>query len=138
LVRKYAQENNNIIYLGRVPPSDVPRFTAACDIVYYGFDETNPNAKWSAPNKLFEAIAAGKAILTGHFGEIGKIVRVSGCGVLADTRTRVGIASALESLTAPGALLDMKQASVTIQGRLSRSHAQERLTEAYMTVLCER
>lgn len=50
--------------------------------MFYGFDLKNPNAKFSAPNKLFEALAAGKAIMTGNFGEIGRVVREAKCGVL--------------------------------------------------------
>jgi len=50
--------------------------------VYYGFDPNNPNARFSAPNKLFEALAAGKPLVTGDFGEIGEVVRESECGVI--------------------------------------------------------
>jgi glycosyltransferase involved in cell wall biosynthesis len=77
-----AQDYPNIAYLGRVPPSKVPLYTAISDIVYYGFDPENPNSKYSAPNKLFEALAAGKAVLTGDIGEIGKIVKDKKCGLI--------------------------------------------------------
>ena len=82
LAEKAAGECDNISYLGSVPPARIPLLTAASDVVFYGFDPENPNARFSAPNKLFEALGAGKMIMTGDFGEIGTIVRSEHCGVL--------------------------------------------------------
>ncbi|MFX0116915.1 MAG: glycosyltransferase, partial [Candidatus Hodarchaeota archaeon] len=81
-VVKEATNTENIIYLGFVNPRDIPLYTCLSDAVLYGFDPRNPNAKYSAPNKLFEALAAGKAIITGDFGEIGKIVKEEACGIV--------------------------------------------------------
>jgi len=82
LVRLKAAEVPRISYVGFVGASDIPRFTCAGDIVYYGFDAANPNARFSAPNKLFEALAAGKPLITGDFGEIADVVRNSCCGIV--------------------------------------------------------
>lgn len=80
LAQQAAEECANICYLGYVHPGRVPFYTALADIVFYGFDPDNPNARFSAPNKLFECLAAGKVMLTGDFGEIGRIVREQQCG----------------------------------------------------------
>jgi len=80
-VLRQSRRNPNIRYLGFVEPCRIPEITAASDIVYYGFDDVNPNARYSAPNKLFEALAAGKALITGTFGEIGAIVAQHRLGV---------------------------------------------------------
>ncbi|MCD6214150.1 MAG: glycosyltransferase, partial [Candidatus Desulfofervidus sp.] len=82
IVRNSAQKHKNIIFLGFVHPLKVPFYVALSDVVYYGFDKNNPNAQYSAPNKLFEALAAGKAIITGDFGEIGHIVKKYNCGLI--------------------------------------------------------
>lgn len=93
-----AQHYPNIAYLGRVPPSRVPIYTAVSDVVFYGFDSTNPNSKYSAPNKLFEALAAGKAVLTGDFGEVGRIVKDTECGLITKKFTKEEIKKNLSSL----------------------------------------
>jgi len=80
-VESAARNSNNITFLGYVKPDDIPLYTAISDAVVYSFDENNPNSRFSAPNKLFEAIAGGKAIISGDFGEIGKIIREEGCGL---------------------------------------------------------
>ena len=84
VVQEAARKYPNIIYLGYVHPSKVPLYTAISDIIFYGFDPSNPNSKFSAPNKLFEALAAGKAVLTGDFGEIGRIVKETKCGFIVN------------------------------------------------------
>jgi glycosyltransferase involved in cell wall biosynthesis len=88
----------NITYLGFVQPSKIPLYTALADIVFYGFDTKVPNAMFSAPNKLFEGLAAGKVILTGNFGEIGKIVRETNCGVILNDYSVKEIKKALSFL----------------------------------------
>ncbi len=75
IVRDAAAQYSNILYLGFVPPAKIPLYTAMSQAVFYGFDPTNANARYSAPNKLFEAMAAGRAVICGDFGEIGRLVK---------------------------------------------------------------
>ena len=97
--KKAAAKFENIAYLGYVQPQRVPFYTALADIVFYGFDPDNPNARFSAPNKLFECLAAGKAMLTGDFGEIGRIVREASCGVIIPDYEIEHIRAAIDSLS---------------------------------------
>ena len=100
VVQEASRRYSNIIYLGYVHPSKVPLYTAICDMIYYGFDPSNPNSKFSAPNKLFEALAAGKAVLTGDFGEIGRIVKETGCGMIVNNYSIMEIKKTFASLKA--------------------------------------
>jgi glycosyltransferase involved in cell wall biosynthesis len=98
IVRTEAVRSENIMYLGFVNPKAVPLFTALADVVFYGFDKHHPNSKYSAPNKLFEALAAGKAVITGDFGEIGKIVKEERCGISIPELSAENIKASLVSL----------------------------------------
>jgi len=82
LVTEAATRNPRILYVGFVPGKQIADFTCAADIVYYGFDPANPNARFSAPNKLYEALAAGRPLITGDFGEIADVVRAAECGIV--------------------------------------------------------
>ncbi|MCM2283297.1 MAG: glycosyltransferase family 4 protein [Desulfobacula sp.] len=93
-----AANYSNITYLGYVNPSEIPLYTAVSDIVFYGFDPNVPNAAFSAPNKLFEGLAAGKVILTCDFGEIGKIVKQNNCGIILKDYSIDEIKTALDFL----------------------------------------
>src|SRR5206468_11417401 len=76
-------------------------YTCAADVVYYGFDPGNPNARFSAPNKLYEALAAGRPLITGDFGEIADVVRQAGCGIVLPVYSVAEIRKALTCLADP-------------------------------------
>jgi glycosyltransferase involved in cell wall biosynthesis len=82
LVTEWATRNPRIRYVGYADATGISAYTCASDIVYYGFDPKNPNARFSAPNKLFEALAAGRPLITGDFGEIAEVVRQASCGIV--------------------------------------------------------
>ncbi|HEV2991806.1 MAG TPA: glycosyltransferase family 4 protein [Candidatus Angelobacter sp.] len=110
-VQEYAKRCGNIRYVGFVPPADIPRYTSACDIVYYGYDPGSPNARFSAPNKLFEGLAAGRPLLTAKFGEIGRIVSDHGCGVILSSYSVEEILCGLDLCSVPEHLKELKDAA---------------------------
>lgn len=95
VVAQRAAANTRIRYVGFVSGEQIPAYTCAADIVYYGFDPANPNARFSAPNKLFEALAAGRPLITGDFGEIADVVRKAACGVVLPEYNAAEIRKAL-------------------------------------------
>jgi glycosyltransferase involved in cell wall biosynthesis len=101
VVRERAAKNPRVVYLGFVRPPEIPAYTCAADAVYYGFDPANPNARFSAPNKLFEALAAGRPLITGDFGEIAEVVRQADCGIVLAHYSAGNIREALRELSDP-------------------------------------
>src|ERR1019366_7388604 len=98
MVRARAAKNPRIRYVGFVGAADIPAYTCAGDVVYYGLDTENPNARFSSPNKLFEALAAGKPLIVADFGEIGEVVRSVPCGIILPNYSVGEIQGALEKL----------------------------------------
>ncbi len=88
----------NISFLGYVAPSLIPLYTALADVVYYCLRGDYGNNKYSAPNKLFEALAAGRALITGTVGEIARIVREEQCGICLEEISKARIMQAFETL----------------------------------------
>ena len=82
MVTQAAGENPRVRFVGFVSGRQIADYTCAGDVIYYGFDPENPNARFSAPNKLYEALAAGRPLITGDFGEIADVVRESACGIV--------------------------------------------------------
>jgi glycosyltransferase involved in cell wall biosynthesis len=101
-VRERAAKNPRILYTGFVRPAEIPAYTCAADVIYYGFDPENPNARYSAPNKLYEAVAAGRPLITGDFGEIADVVREADCGIVLPKYSRESVCEALLQLQNPG------------------------------------
>jgi len=135
-VRRRAEKSPNIHALGPVPPDQVPLYTAAADVIYYGFDESHPNARYSAPNKLFEALAAGRAVVTGRFGEIGRIVAGERCGLTLPVLTAESLTAALSRLREPGVLETFQRRALRAgRERYNWSRAAGELLRAYAEVL---
>jgi glycosyltransferase involved in cell wall biosynthesis len=82
LVRSWAERHSWVHYLGFIPWSEVRLYTSLCHALYYGLNTSFPEAIYSSPNTLFSAIAAGKPCLTVDYGELGRVVRETGCGYL--------------------------------------------------------
>jgi glycosyltransferase involved in cell wall biosynthesis len=98
-----ATVNPRILFVGFVSGKQIADYTCAADVVYYGFDPDNPNARFSAPNKLYEALAAGRPLIAGDFGEIADVVREAECGIVLPTYSAGEIRKALDALANRGA-----------------------------------
>jgi len=135
-VQDYAAQYRNIHFLGFVKQKEIPRYTAASDAVYYGYDVDSPNASYSAPNKLFEALAAGRPLLTAKFGEIGHIVSESRCGVILRDYSVPEILHGLDTLNDPVLLEELKIAAASAgQQEYNWSRAQEVLLSTYSRLI---
>jgi glycosyltransferase involved in cell wall biosynthesis len=99
MVVEWAARNSRIRYVGFADSTEISAYTCASDVVYYGFDPQNPNARFSAPNKLFEALAAGRPLITGDFGEIADVVRQASCGIVLPEYSVKTVQNALTTLT---------------------------------------
>lgn len=132
-----AKEYQNIRYLGFVNPGDIPKYTAISDIIFYGFESQNENAKYSAPNKLFEALAGGKALITGDFGEIGLIVGNSGCGIVLENCEPQTIRNGLDVFVRdPEKLKECKQIAISLgKTKFTWEEAERRLYESYRQII---
>jgi glycosyltransferase involved in cell wall biosynthesis len=98
LVRQAAALNPRLLFVGFASGRQIADYTCAADVVYYGFDPQNPNALFSAPNKLYEALAAGRPLITGDFGEIADVVREAECGIVLPVYSAAEIQEALKLL----------------------------------------
>lgn len=116
LVRQYAAKNSRIVYAGFAKAAEIASYTCAANVVYYGFDPDNPNARFSAPNKLYEALAAGRPLITGDFGEIAEVVRQGSCGIVLPKYGAAEIQEAVETLQDP----DVQEAMAGNAKRLGR------------------
>jgi glycosyltransferase involved in cell wall biosynthesis len=75
--------NSNVYFHGGHPPRDVPRWLQACDIVVapygqkvtIGLGEGVCTTNWASPMKLFEYMAAGKAIICSDLPVLREFMR---------------------------------------------------------------
>jgi glycosyltransferase involved in cell wall biosynthesis len=134
-VQDFASRHCNIHFVGYVDVAGLQRYTAASDVIYYGIDTESPNSQYSAPNKLFEALAAGKAVISGHFGEVEQIVTSTRCGILVDSFSVQEIVQALDLCSDPGLLREWQENAARAGEKIyTWDRAAEGLTESYATL----
>ena len=87
----------NVVFSDPVPDkSIVARLVAACDICLTIYRATKEHS-WS-PNKMFDALAAGRPIIINVPGWLGETVETNGCGLCVDPEDPNSLANALEQL----------------------------------------
>jgi len=136
LVREWAAKNPRVLYTGFASSKDITEYTCAGDVVYYGFDPANPNARFSAPNKLYEALAAGKPLITGDFGEIADVVRQASCGIVLPEYSVEEIQKALTALRDTALRNSMASSAAQFgHGLMNWERGEEILHEEYSKLL---
>jgi glycosyltransferase involved in cell wall biosynthesis len=135
LVVHAAATNPRIRFVGFVSGKQIADYTCAADVVYYGFDPQNPNARFSAPNKLYEALAAGRPLITGDFGEIADVVRESECGIVMSEYSTEEIGRAIEALEDIGVRRSMSANAKHTGTAKNWEKGEEILTQEYVAML---
>ena len=97
IVRKVANNYDNVEFLGTVPHEKVLDLTFKSDAIYAMFDNQHPLTKIGFPNKFFEAVSTGRAIITSKGTFLGDIVEKLGIGLVVEPN-KDGIREALERI----------------------------------------
>lgn len=139
IIVEYAEKNTNIIMLGWVPMEDVDLYTDMSDVVYYCLDpDTSHQSYYVAPNKLFESLIAGKAIIARQgIGEIGELLQDIQSGILLDDVTPESIKEAFRTLKNPEVLHRLQQNALANRESYTWEVAEQRLMDMYSTLLDE-
>jgi glycosyltransferase involved in cell wall biosynthesis len=81
-----------------VPPDRLLEWTASADVMVMAIPDTSLNHRFTTPQKLFEAIAAGVPVVASDLPGMSRIVRETGCGELCDPQDPASIAAALRRI----------------------------------------
>jgi 1,2-diacylglycerol 3-alpha-glucosyltransferase len=85
-------------FVGKIESRKIPVYVSACDIMYVVRRPEKEYNVLSTPNRLFEAIIAGKPVIASNFGNIRRIVEEGGFGLLVNPRNINELCSALLTL----------------------------------------
>lgn len=70
----------NVVWYGRAAPARVPAFLAACDVLLAPYEHGaktssgNDTSRWMSPLKIFEYMAAGKAMIVSDFPVLREVL----------------------------------------------------------------
>jgi glycosyltransferase involved in cell wall biosynthesis len=93
-----ADPDGRVRLIDAVPPAELLDWTASADVMVMPIQPTTVNHRFTTPNKLWEAIAAGTPVVAGDLPGMAEVVRETGAGVLCDPTSPASIAAAIRSV----------------------------------------
>ena len=93
-----ARYRDRVRAVDPVPPSALLDWTASSDVMLMAIQPTTLNHRFTTPNKLWEAIAAGVPVVASDLPGMAAVVRETGCGVLVDPTSPTDIARGIRSI----------------------------------------
>lgn len=79
-----SKENDNIFFYGSMKYDDVLKLESECDVLFATYNPEIKNHKYSAPNKVYEAMALSKPIIVCNGTGIDKFVLKNNLGIAVD------------------------------------------------------
>ena len=89
-----------VFVIDAVPPSELLDWTASAELVLMAIQPTSLNHRYTTPNKLWEALAAGVPVVASDLPGMAAVVRETGAGVLCDPTSPAAIAAAIREVLA--------------------------------------
>ena len=84
-IKKLADSSKGrLLFLGRVPPKEVPAYNELAHVLFATYDPALKNNRLGAPNKLFESMGAGRPIVVSKGTYAGQVVERTNSGLTAD------------------------------------------------------
>jgi glycogen synthase len=81
-----------------VSPDDLLDWTASADVMLMAIQPTSVNHRFTTPQKLWEAIAAGVPVVASDLPGMAEVVRETGSGVVVDATDPADIARGITSI----------------------------------------
>lgn len=127
-----AEHHPNIQWLGYVNYADVPLYTTLADVAYCCISAEFVQARYVVPNKLFEAFAAGKALIARRgVGEMSEILAKFPAALLLDTVTTESLRDAFAQLRDKELLADLQRQAQAASLEYNWEAAETRLYALY-------
>ena len=87
-----------VFFLDPVPPDALLDWTASADVMLMAIQPTSINHRFTTPQKLWEAIAAGVPVVATDLPGMAEVVRETGSGVLVEATDPADIARGIRAI----------------------------------------
>jgi glycosyltransferase involved in cell wall biosynthesis len=106
LARQHGVSADDVRFVDRVPPVEVPYWMKACDAGTIPFDWTEHFARHASPLKMFEYMAAGVPVVASDLPALREVLRHGENALLVPPGDPAGLARALTEVLGNPALAD--------------------------------
>lgn len=93
-----ARFADRVRFVEPAPPTELLDWTASSDVMLMAIQPTTLNHRYTTPNKLWEAIAAGIPVVASDLPGMAPVVRETGCGELVDPTDPADIARGIRAI----------------------------------------
>jgi glycosyltransferase involved in cell wall biosynthesis len=125
-----------IIFIGKLPFEELMQYTHHADIGITLDKDTNINYRYSLPNKLFDYIHSGIAVLASPLVEVEKIVKKYNVGEVTESHNPEHIANKIEAmLSDPARLREWKENAKLAAAELCWENEEERIKMVFRNFL---
>jgi glycogen(starch) synthase len=87
-----------VFFLPPVQPDRLLDWTASADVMLMAIQPTSVNHRFTTPQKLWEAIAAGVPVVASDLPGMAEVVRETGCGVLVEATDPADVARGIRAI----------------------------------------
>ncbi len=97
-LKDYSRNMKNITFLDPIPKFDIPNFMSNYDAVLVSLRDTNLYRYGVSPNKLYDAYALARPVVTTITGDVNNEVELHNIGVTAPSGNPQSLAQSVEKL----------------------------------------
>jgi glycosyltransferase involved in cell wall biosynthesis len=132
-LKEIVESIENVQFIGEVPNEKVPLHTKASDAVFMMIDPNIESHKSAMPNKLFEAMAAGKPIIASVNMLYGELIDRENCGIVIPYGNIKALRNAIMELASDAELRNRlgKSARVAAEREYNWKKQGEKLIKLY-------
>lgn len=129
-----------VIFTGFLPQAQVSRLVNAADVAVAPYEKMDPELFIGSPMKLFEYMAAGKAVVASDMGQITEVIRDGASGVLVEPGSAEVLAAGITRLIRDPALREQMggQARLDAVEKYSWDQYIQRLVTLFEDVIAEK
>lgn len=135
MIKNHHLEERVIIF-GRLPYDQLTSYTMAADLGLSIDKDTNPNYRFSLPNKLFDYIRCQTPVLVSRLPEIAQVVEQYNIGEFIDNHDPKHIAEKIDTLFCNKKLMEQyRENCLVASDELTWEHQLDTLKEIYLPFL---
>ncbi len=132
---KKNQLEEKIRFIPRQLPQKLFDYTCQADLAFSLDKDTNPNYRYSLPNKLFDYMHAGVPVLVSRLPEISKVVTKYECGDFIDHHDPKHIAGRINAMLGnPEELSRLRKNCFIAAKELSWENEEKQLDKVYLNL----
>lgn len=132
-LKSYVQTHKleeKVLFFGKLPYQEMMNYTYHADIGLTLDKNTNPNYEFSLPNKVFDYIHAGTAVIATDLIEVKKVVLKHNVGVVIPVCSVEQIKTAIEGLINDESLLNQLKNNCKTAAKIENWEAETKVLDA--------